>query len=742
MQWRAHVTSIGLMVAAAGALAYAYLDRGSVSEAEKKTREGSVFVAWRREDLARIVVDHGGEHLVLERAKDDAGDAEWWMRAPLQERADSEASDKLASAFELAAVVRKVAGDVQVPGLDPPRATGEIGMGRMTYHFALGGDAPTPAGAAYLRVDGGGVVGGGTVVVARELVTALLEGTDRYRSRFFVPYVSVQLAKLEVKRGTDADLLLERADDVSFKLLPSGLRASRGKLDAVWSALGQMRAEAFVSEAVAAPLVATPQATITMTPIAAGTAPGAIRVGGVCPGNPDDVVVVRDAPTRLTACAPKGILPGLATTEAELVDPHLFAAHDDEIAELRLESVPPGGPSLELARKESGWRQKAPVERDLPPEEAAAATTLVRAIARAEGAAPHKSDEPFEPKWRVTVQRGDGGAGGVAEVVEVGSPDAAGDVVVRRAFDGARLRVAAAVARKLVPRGIALHGPEVWSPSIEGALISSIETHCEGVDQTVVREPSADAWTLRAPAGFATDNSSVLALVDAVTRMRAESWVADANDGHFGFAAEACAVALTLRGDAGTRVVRVEVGGSARASETSGANEANEANGANEANEASVYARTSESPAVFVASAAVRDVARAWLVDLHGFSPANVEAVTLVRNGKRAAFGVDAGQDEASEAVLSAANVLRADAVVHLGATRAEEGFSAPSLILALRGRAAGEAGERDAGGAATRRVIFGAELPGGKSRYARLEGVDAVFAVDEGRTRAFFDRF
>jgi hypothetical protein len=720
MQWRAHMTSIGLTVAAAGAFAYAYLDRGSVTEAEKKTREGSVFVAWRREDLARITLDQGGEHIVLEKTKDDAGDAEWWMRAPLEEKADAEASDKLASAFELAAVTRKVADDVKIPGLDPPRARGEIAMGSVKYRFALGGDAPTPAGAAYLRVEGGG-----TVVVSRDLVTALLQGASAYRSRSFVPYVSVQLSQLEVKG--ERDLRLVRRDDVSFALAPSGLRASRAKLDAIWGALGEMRAEAFVSDEVAAPLVAAPRVTVTMTPIAPGAPAGVIRVGGECPGNPDDVVVVRDAPTRLTACAPKGVLSGLATTEGELEDTHLFAAHDDEVAELRMEPFPGGGapseaPSLELARKESGWREKAPAPRDLPDEEAAAAARLVAAVAKAEAAGPAAEGAPFEPKWRVTLHRADRG---VAEVVELGAPDAAGDVLARRVFDGARLRVAAVVARKLTPQAVALRGPEVWAPQIEGVPVAAIETRCDGVEQTVSHE--ADGWTMHAPAGFGADNGSVLELVDAFTRARADSWVADADDGHFGFEGPACVIDVTLRQDAGERVVRIALG---------------------RAGEGGVYARTNDSPAVFVGDEALRDRARGWLVDLHGFALANADAVTLVRDGKRLDYGAagagdagDAGDartsrgasaavDETTEAVLGAASVLRADSVVHLGPARPEEGFAHPSLVVIER------AGSR------AKRVVFGAEAPDQKTRYARVDGTDATFAVERERVRAFLDRY
>ena len=367
-----------------------------------------------------------------------------------------------------------------------------------------------------------------------------------------------------------ADLQIERGDDVSFKLVPSGLRASRAKLDTVWGALAEMRAEAFVTDAVAEPLVATPRVKITMTPIAKGRVAGVIRVGDVCPGNADDVVVVRDAPTRLTACAPKGILSGLATTEAELEDTHLFAAHEDEIAELRIETLAPPVSALELARKESGWREKAPAERDLSARTRTAPSALVRAIARAEGADPRKSDEPFEAKVRVTVRRAEGG---VAEVVELGAPDAAGDVIVRRAFDGARLHVAVAVARRLVPRAVALRGREVWAPRIEGAPVSAIEARCDGVEEQVTHD--GDGWTMELPKGFAVDNASVLDLIDAVTRARVESWVADADDGHFGFAPPRASSRSRSPTDGGERVARVELG---------------------RAGEGGVYARTSDSP--------------------------------------------------------------------------------------------------------------------------------------------------
>ena len=704
MRLRAHATSIALVLAALGAVAYAYLDRDHVTESEKTQRASNVFSAWRREELSRIAIDHDGEHIVLERTKDDAGDPEWRMRAPYpSEKANQEAIDKLTSVLEFASVVRKV--DASTPAtatkLDAPRAHGEIAMGALAYRFALGGDAPTPAGAAYLRVDDLG-----TVVVTRDVATALLQTSDAYRSRAVVPYLSIELARLEVKSDAGA-VVITRVDDVSFTLA-SGLRASRSKLDTVWSALAEMRAEAFVSDAVAEPLVATPRVTITMTPKDATRAAGVLRVGGACPGNDADVVVTRDAPTKLAACAPKAIVDGLATSDAALVDARLFAAHDDEIAELRIERLPAHGPSaaIELARKESAWREKAPVERDLSGEDAEAASALVAAIARTEGIDPRKSDGPFDAKARVTIHRADND---VTEVIDVGAPDANGDVVVRRAFDGARLHVAAAFARKLVPSAIALRGKELWSPRIEGAPVVAIETHCEGVDQRVTHD--GDAWAMRAPAGYGVDNAAVLDAIDAVTRVRAESWVADADDGRMGLSGQTpCVIALEVAGDAGTRTVRVEFG---------------------REGEGGVYARTSDAPAIFVASKALRDRARGWLVDLHAFVPPDVSSVTLERNGKRLTFAGDAG-DDAPDAVLRAANVLRADSVLHLGAALADEGFAHPSLVATIAGKTG------------SKRITFGREsvTNDAKSILVRVEGIEATFAIDRDRAKAFFDAF
>jgi hypothetical protein len=696
MKWRAHLTSIALAIAAAVAVGYAWVDRESVSESEKKQREGAVFVGWRREAITRVVIEHeGGERIVLERTPDDAGGSDWWMREPFAERAEADAADKLVAAMEFATVVRAVDPTLKAPGLDAPRAKGTVVMGGLVHTFALGADAPTPAGAAYAKAEDGR-----TVVVSKDFVAAAMQRADVYRSRRIVPYLSVELARLEVKTES-ASFVIDRADDVSFKLAPSGLRASRSKLDQVWSAFVEMRAESFLPDAKGEALTATPKATVTMTPASPSMPRGEIRLGGECEN--EGVVAMRTAPTKLATCVPRGALAGLAVSDAALVDTRLFAAHDDEIAELRIEALGAGGAAIELARKESGWHERAPVDRDLAGDEAEAASALVSAVAAAEGADPAKSDAPFEAKGRVTVHRADKDA---VEVVEISAPDAQGDVVARRTFDGARLHVGAAVARKLMPRGVALRGREVWTPRIEGAPARAIESKCGDVDQRV--EKQGDRWVMVKPAGFGADNAAVVDAVDAVERARADAWVADADDGHFGLGA--CTVAVTFGVEGGERTARIDLG---------------------REGEGGVYARTADG--VFVAPKGLAAHARAWLVDQHGLAPPPpVVSVSLERGGKHVALAADAGDDEATEDALRVAGVLRADTVVHLGPPRAEEGLTHPSLVATLRAPSG------------SRRVTFGAEVPGAESRafFARVDGTDATFTVDRDRIKDWLARF
>ena len=135
------------------------------------------------------------------------------------------------------------------------------------------------------------------------------------------------------------------------------------------------------------------------------------------------MVVVRLEPTRASACAARSLADALGVTAESLVDEGPFAAHADEIEELRIEPVSPGGPHVDLARRGNGWHERSPEERDLDSDEVDSANGLVTALAGARALDARRAEpgERLAARERTTIVR-TGGA--TTEVIEVAAPDA------------------------------------------------------------------------------------------------------------------------------------------------------------------------------------------------------------------------------------------------------------------------------------------------------------------------------
>jgi hypothetical protein len=714
MNWRKYGSTLVLVACAALLGAYAYVDRKTVSDAERKERENDVFPAYRRQEVDRIELVQGGVKLAFEkRVSGDAGDTTWQMTSPRDERADAAAVDKLLGDIEFAGIVRKVDPSAAV-GLDAPRVAGTLAMGRLVDRFALGAPAPTPEGAAYFRLDGEG-----TFVVSRDFATSLLKGPDEYRERTVVPYLSLEIERLSMK-GDGDDFAIERMDDVSFRLPELGLRASRETLDRVWGALAAGRAESFLEDEVADRAIGTAPLAIEMKPRDGAKPNGELLVGGLCPDHPDDIVMIRRTPTRLSACVTRGMLPGLHVTPAELVDKRLFAARADEMAEIVLEPIP-SGPKVEIARKASGWHERSPSDRDLASDEVDEANALATALAKGEALDVSRDDPsaPFQARARVRVQRGESKG---EETVELGAPSPSSGTLVKRLADGAILRVSDALAHRLVPSPIALRGKQVFLPPLEGKVASTLETQCDGRAQRLTRD--ANGWSLQKPAGYAADSPGTADLVNAVARAEAEAWVSENDDGSFGFDKSACSITLGYEEDGGTRTVGIVFGREAEAGQ--------------------YFAHPLGQSAVFLAPREVHDEALRVLIDRSGFhiDSTAVDTLTLARGGSRLVLSrrdgklglPDGGGADLGEKLALALDALHADEVVHLGPPATKEGFAHPSLDVRIRLK--GDAGARDV------HFVLGDSALILKERmfYARLDGVDATFAIARDRIAPLLD--
>lgn len=669
-------------------------DRDRVTEGERKRRENNVFVVWRRDELAKVTVAHEGETLVLERDRTAAAtrgegkEGLWRMTSPRSERADPVAVDRLLTTLEFATVARKVS-DGAATGLDAPRASGTVRMGGLEVAFALGGPSPRPEGSSYFRVSDEA-----PIVVSKEVADLLLASSDTYRDRTVVPYLATELSRFEAKHPAGG-VTLERIDDHSFRVDEAGVLASRSAVDRLWASLAEMRAEAFPGDADVDRLTAHPVVSLKLTPKDAAKPPAELVIGEACPGHPADVVILRKTPSRVAACAPHDVVSALVADASSFVEKHPFTLRMDEIEELRLErSVAgedagmlgdSGGPApaaIEIARKGTGFHLRAPFDRDLSTAEADAASELVTRIATYEATSVARGGGPFAAVGRAIVRSGDR-----QQIVELGAPRAGGRATLRRVLDDARLDVPLSVYRRLVPRATSLRARTALDG--ETRRPTRVLLRC-GVDQELVDR--GEGFRLVSPAGYETDGA-IRQLVDGITRGRIDTWVADADDGSFGFTRDGCHVVVGF--EDGNAPVTLWFGAEG---------------------EGGIYVRVDPHPEVLVAPRSLRDLAKSVYVSRGSLRTPreHVERVRVMLDGKP----VPARDPSALRDAVSS---LFAERVVAL---KKPEG--APDLVIEV---AVTEGGPP---------MRIGCRSISAAERHCGLDGLNATFLVAEPRLAPF----
>jgi hypothetical protein len=570
--------------------------------------------------------------------------------------------------------------------------------------FALGAPSPRPEGSSYFRVDGGA-----PFVVSKELTETLLASSDTYRDRAVIPYLSLELARFEVK-SPSGGFVVERSDERSFRVQGQGVLASRIALDKVWGALAEMRAEAFPKDADADRLTANPELTILMTSKEPGKAPGELVVGGTCPGHPNDVVVLRKQPTRVAACAPRGAVDALlAITPSSLIDRRPFSFRHDEIEELVLERVgapgaaedagSPAPRKIELARRGTGFHQREPADRELTPEEAETASDLITQIEHGEATEVLSGAGPFVAVARARVRSGEH-----EETVEIGASPGHGDtaadagasaqaVVLRRLRDDARLVVSPAIARRLLPRATTVRSRALFT---ETRRVKRVVLRC-GTPQELVDEGAG--LKLVDPPGYETDGS-IVQLVEGLLKGKVIAWVADADDASFGLSDVRDATAGVAPGAAkdACRVVLAFEDGNAPVTVRFGAE-----------GEGGIYGIVDGRPEVFVAPLPLHELAKRIYVSRSALraEPSRIESVKVTVQGKPVTA-------QSPSSLREAAGGLFADRVVSLGSS--DVGRAEVEIVMTL------------AEGGPTKRVTCGPVV--GPWRRCSTPDVKAIFDV------------
>ncbi|HEU4410085.1 MAG TPA: DUF4340 domain-containing protein [Polyangiaceae bacterium] len=719
--WRRHGVTASLVALAFGLSLYAYLDRDSVTTAEREGRKGQIFSAFRAGDITRIGVRRGAESYALRRtpgARDAEGKTETRWQIESGGRvldADPALADRFVSALEFASPERRLpsggAGRAEA-GLDAPRLVIEIAMGPLSPRLAVGGPAPRPEGASYAEAEGV------LVVLRKETVTALDQPASAFFPRTLSPYLSTDLSRIELGGEGGERTLAREGPQALWRFVQGGdVRAARAAVDGLGHALAELRADEFLEPAEAERAQASaPIVRLTLVPREGPKPPARFLVGGACPSRPDDVVLRRLEPEPIGACVAKSVFDALAQGPEAWADRRAFFARDDEVEELVVEGA---SGRLELARKGQGWRERAPEEADLPRESVLA---LVKALTSAEGGEllpPGSHAASFEPpRGKVIVRTSGLGAGGPSETVEVGAPLEGGKVPLRRALDGRVIVVPPDVGASFGPRPLALRPRALLALAPE----SLRRLEAEGAIKQTLEKGADGHWRLVEPRGLPVDLAVAAEAASALARLEAERWIAESEAPEHGLSPPRLAVSFAAEGGPGPARHRLALGADAAGG---------------------LFARLDGGP-VFVAPRSLVDALSSWAIDRSVFKLEAGELGSVTLKGERGELELAARDDRfevargpaLSPARLSALREalqgLSAVAALHPGPPAAAEGLARPRLTITLRPKGQG----------APLRIAVGAgdEYRGAAVHYARREGVDATYALPAARVRTLLD--
>ena len=657
---------------------FAYMvwrDPATTSDGERALRKDNVFASWRRDAVTRVALDGETGELRLDR---DAAKNEWSMHGSTDE-VDAARADVLFGELEHAVVLRKVDAD-EGTGLRVPRVRGEIAMGDITYKFVLGGDAKKPEGAAYLQIEGDGAV-----VVEKRLAEALLAKAVEYRDKRLLPAKGDGPTELSIVPSDGPPFSIVKDGRTRHRLGKDGAFASRLESEALLSALAELRAVKFLG--IEAGRLATQGSAVSLT-VRLASGDRTFAFGGACPGAPLDVAVERRMPTPVFACVPQGIVGTLRRPVSTYEDRLVFFVRPDELEEVKL--VRAGQDTLDLARKGSGFRLRAPESRDLDSEASDGVRAWVTSLVSLAG-------EPTIPPTSETVE--------ISRVVVVYGK-VTEDVRFVRAAEG-RVLGLRSDGRAIV---LSREAEQIVSPprafSRKTSLFPASRTlrelwlDCEGLSQHVVRK---DGLRFAQPEPFPLDAALAAQAVSTLVSARAEAWVSDTRAG-FVPASPKCTARLLFEpeSDAGRNDFTLEL------SSPDGPKVQGAVVGESE---------------VFLAPRELVEAMRRPLASRSAFmiDPARAFDMTVFfeLGARKVSMDEDAGAGSSRD-VLEA---LRPLFVVKKGAMTAAEEGNAPVRI---------EVGLLGDGGPTYAKYRFGKEFsaPEGKLVYAVRDGVPFIFAV------------
>jgi hypothetical protein len=709
---RTEFLSVVLAVLAVVSVLVVLGTRSTPTTTERDFRAKNLIPIWREDEVRRLELKAGDTTTIVERAPDG-----WLVRTPEPEPADDATVSKLLNALAFATPARRLdPADSRAHGLEQPRAQLLVEMGDQKLTLSLGEDAPSPAGAVYVALDGtpGGRIGAVASPAVKELFATR---PDDLRRRALVTLGSREVAELQIERP-NGKIRLTRGQALAFRL-DGAERANRDACEPLFTALARLSATRFLTPAAAEKAREGAAITqVTLIPRDGKTGKTQVELGGSCPGSDDAIAIVR-SPRLRAACVQKDTLQALSVEREALGDRYPFSARKDEVEALALEQ---NGKKLVLERRGTAFLLREPSEAQVELE---AGNRRVEAIVRAPASRVERVDAKalgFEPPTgRLTVRAIGDDDKAVEEKLELGKTAPDGTLYVRRVEDGTVLAIEREAARAFAVDSTLLRSQKV----LEFALSALNELELSAPErQRVKRVPTG--FELVEPSGFEHDGELTTDAVLALGSLTALRWVADADDGSFGLERPTfTARARFDTADAGSSERVLVVGRPAPGG---------------------YFATLEGTPGVFVMERASALRLSTLLVNRSEFmaDPSTLGRVTLGAAGREIVLERRAGAlvektgavpEATVHRALEALASLRAEAAVHTGAAQPSEGFATPRLTVKL---------EPMPGLGSPRGFRLGGtdSYRGDPVRLARADGVNATFAIAEAKLAALFDLF
>ncbi|HWA76860.1 MAG TPA: DUF4340 domain-containing protein, partial [Polyangiaceae bacterium] len=673
---RSVLINSAVLLLALGTGAALFVTRERPTTSQREARAHNLFASFPSQELLSLQVRSRHGTLELERkSTPDGGSPQYTLKGNIP--ADPEAAEALIRALEMGAFLRQFQVsevDRAKFGLEPAQAELHARFARAELGLRAGKAALTPAGTTYVETTAGGETRVG--LVKTETLKELFPNPDDLRPTALIPHSVSEFAAIHYRDG-GLDVALHRGQGPAW-LDQKNQRVRRDTVEHLLLELGTLKAESFLELGAARAALDRDGALSATFTLKASNQELGLRVGSACPSNPEKLVAERIGANPAAACVVGGLRRAFAEAAQKLADSSPFALHTDEIESLLIER---NQKKLELTRSERGFSLTSPARADV---------ALNVGNARLDALLQAEAEPVSEPDLGAlglnlplgTVRLRSSSIEGnprFDEVLELGRPRADGALPVRRREDGKVLLLPREAARAYVVDSTLLRPAKVleFGPS----ELTSLEISWDHERELLRRGPGG-SFELSEPRGLSHDGALVLELVQALGTLSTERWVADSDDGSFGFEQPRVRAKLELTPrDAGTSAITLLVG-------------ANTAGGA--------FAELSGSPGVFVLEKALVTrlttllVSRALISEeLSAFARIELahsgKTLTLLKQGSGfvAAQGSDLSPALVERAIEALRN-LRAEAAVHTGPARAEEGTNTPTLTVRLTSSASG----------------------------------------------------